>query len=91
MSFNSFVVARYFDFPYASLIHSFNSLSISLTSDIFTLCVHIVPNGPEFSSLTVVGLSFNLNPKSILVFVAGFININCLFRMILTLPFSVQL
>jgi len=32
----------------------------------------MVPKGPEFSSLSVVGFS----PRSILVFVAGFINAN---------------
>ena len=47
----------------------------------------MVPKGPEFSSLAVVGLSFNLKPKSILVLVAGFIKINCFFLIILTLPF----
>jgi hypothetical protein len=60
---------------------------MSSSDVILTLCVHMVPNGPEFSSRSVVGTPGNFKPRSILVLEAGLISTNCLFLIILTLPF----
>lgn len=56
---------------YASLSNWVNSSSTCLTSVIITRWVHIVPKGPEDSSLPFKGRDLNFKSRSILVFVEG--------------------